>query len=445
MRFRCSYSAKQLVTIRDFAKHKMVVHSGPFGVGKTRCLVEAFGIYCCKLQEIGTTGLTFVLAGKTQQAVKRNMCNVLSNQFGKDFTYFKGNSDGLDRDAILFGQNIYIIGFNDSSSREKFQGITDIMGILHDECTLCTQEQFDYARGRLRGEVNIVGDDLEDDGDYIDVPDGSFSLDLNSIRVPDGTVPMWYVGSCNPDVPTHFIKKYIDSGLLLNIRWYMRDAIWKGAKDYYKDLARQYSNNPAFYDRYLRGLWTSADRMVYCMFNPKFHVLSSSELDLDFSSFRRNIIAVDYGGDHPTAIVLIHLNFQGVYIASRCWKLRNTAPSSIVQVIADIVDSLIKLNSRCDNIFVDPSAKALKDELVKRGLSFNNALNSHKDGIGFVQNLLSTNRLYIMDCCEDLISEIYSYRYKDNMTGKDDVVKIGDDLVDALRYGVYSDSVIGGV
>lgn len=439
MRLRCSYSPKQLVTIRDFAKDKMVVHSGPFGVGKTRCLVEAFGIYCSRLQELGTTGLTFVLAGKTQQAVKRNMCNVLAKQFGKDFKYFKGNADGLDRDAVLFGQNLYIIGFNDSSSREKFQGITDIMGILHDECTLCTQEQFDYAHGRLRGEVNVDGETEDVDGEYIEVDDKS-SLDLNSIKVPDGTIPMWYVGSCNPDVPTHFIKQYIDDGLIKNIKWYMKDAIWKGAVEYYEKLKRQYKDNPAFFSRYLLGKWTSADRMVYCMFQPKIHILKHTEFEINYKAFKRNFIAVDYGGDHPTAILLISVNYQGVYIVTRELKLRNTAPSDIVQKIAEFVDFIEGEGSYCSDIFVDPSAKALKDEMTKRGMTYSNAMNSHVEGIGCVQTLLSTQRLYILDSCGDLIGEIYSYRYKDNNTGKDEVVKVGDDLVDSMRYGVYTDS-----
>lgn len=441
VRLRCSYSPKQLITIRDFAKEKLVVHSGPFGVGKTRCLVEAFGIYCSRLQELGTVGLTFVLAGKTQQAVKRNMCNVLAKQFGKDFRYFKGNSDGLDRDAVLFGQNIYIIGFNDASSREKFQGITDIMGILHDECTLCTQEQFDYAHGRLRGEVNIVGEDDDEDGEYIEVRD-KVGIDLRAIKVPDGTVPMWYVGSCNPDVPNHFIKQYIDEGLLVNIKWFMRDAIWKGASDYYEKLKRQYKDNPAFFSRYLLGKWTSADRMVYCMFQPKEHILRADDFEVNYKQFKRNFIAVDYGGDHPTAILLISVNHQGVYLVTQERKLRNTAPSDIVQSIAELIDFVVDNGSYCSDVYVDPSAKGLKDELTKRGIKYCNAMNSHIDGIGCIQTMLSTRRLYIMDNCESLIGEMYSYRYKDTKTGKDEVVKEGDDFVDSLRYGVYTDSTI---
>lgn len=440
MRMRCSYSPKQLVTIRDFAKDKMVVHSGPFGCGKTRCLVEAFGIYCYRLKQIGTTGLTFVLAGKTQQAVKRNMGNVLAKQFGDDFKYTKSNKDGMDRDAILFGQNLYLIGFNDSTSREKFQGISDIMGILHDECTLCTQEQFDYAHGRLRGEINLENDMEEEEGEFIEVEDSS--IDLNLVAVPDGTVAMWYVGSCNPDSPNHFIKQYIDEGIVKNVKWFIRDAIWKGAKDYYEKLARQYKGNPAFFARYLKGKWTSADRMVYCMFQPKVHILSSLEYELSYKQFRSNFLAVDYGGDHPTAILLISKNHQGIYIISKELLLRNTAPSDIVQKMAEMIDFLENEGSYCADVYIDPSAKALKDEMVKRGINYTHAMNSHVDGIGFIQTELSTGKLFIMDNCINLIGEIYSYHYKDTNDGKDSVEKKGDDCVDAMRYGVYTDSVL---
>ena len=442
MKLRCSYSARQLLTIRDFAKDKMVVHSGPFGVGKTRCLVTAFGIYCAKLMEMGTTGLTFVLAGKTQQAVKRNMCNVLSQLFGKDFKYYKGNSDGKDRDAVLFGQNIYLIGFNDASSREKFQGITDIMGILHDECTLCTQEQFDYAHGRLRGEVNLENEEEDENGIYIDVDYDLLNSDIGTIKVPEGTVAMWYIGSCNPDAPNHFIKQYIDSGVLTNVKWKRSDAIWKGSKEYYEKLKRQYKNNKAFYSRYLEGEWTSADRMVYPMFNPKIHIIDSNDVDIQYMKFKRNFISVDYGSDHPTAILLISRNFQGMYVVSHEIKLRNTAPSDIVQKIAELIDFLENSGTYCSNVFVDPSAKGLKDEMVKRGIKFTNALNNHEEGIGFISTLLSTNRLVILDRCENLIDEMYTYSYKDNSSGKDEVVKVGDDFCDAMRYGCLTDNTI---
>ena len=58
--------------------------------------------------------------------------------------------------------------------------------------------------------------------------------------------------------------------------------------------------------------------------------------------------------------------------------------------------------------------------------------------------MFSLDRLFILETCEELVSEIYGYVFKDDKSGKDEVVKIGDDLVDAMRYGVYTDYVIKG-
>lgn len=420
LKVKKSHSQRQLYTIKTFGTSKMgkmVMHSGPFGCGKTYCLVESFGVYCCRLQESGITGLTFVLLGKTQSAVKKNMCNVLSKLFGNDFKYDNSRKSGVIKDATLFGQNIYIIGLNDSSSESKFRGISDIMGILHDEAVLCTREQFDYIIGRLRGEIDV--------------------------NLPEGFVAQWYIGSTNPDVPTHFILDYVNKGIMTLIKWYMHDACWDGAIEYYERLKKLYKDNPSFYSRYLLGQWTSADRMVYPMFNFKVHVIDYKDINIQYSQFKRNFIAVDYGSDHPTAILLISLSWSGEYIISKECKLRDTAPSDIVAKISEFYNFLISENAGCEKIYVDPSAKGLKDELTKVGLGYMNAMNSHIDGITCIRNMFSLNKLFIVSCCEDLVAEIYSYRFKDNNSGKDEVVKIGDDLVDSMRYGVYTDYVVG--
>lgn len=224
----------------------------------------------------------------------------------------------------------------------------------------------------------------------------------------------------------------------------MRDACWDGAKEYYDKLKLLYKDNPSFLARYLLGKWTSTDRMVYCMFNPKIHILDHNDVNIDYKSFKRNFIAVDYGGDHPTAILLISVNYQGIYIVSKEWKLRNTAPSDIVNQIAKVIDFIIEQGSYCSGLYIDPSAKALKDELSKRGIEYKNAMNSHIDGIGCIQTLLSLQKVFIIDVCENLINEIYGYKYKDTNNGKDEVIKIKDDFCDAWRYGVYTDYTTQG-
>ena len=93
-------------------------------------------------------------------------------------------------------------------------------------------------------------------------------------------------------------------------------------------------------------------------------------------------------------------------------------------------------------MYIDPSAAALKDELRKVGIDYVNAFNSHKDGIGTVRSFLALSKLIIFDTCTNLINEFYSYQFKSETS--DEVVKIEDDFVDALRYGVHTDSTIGG-
>lgn len=409
------HSKRQLYTIKTFARKsegQFVLHSGCFGCGKTYSLTEAFGLYCLKMRDLGITGLNFVLLGKTQQSVKKNMCNVLSKLFGDDFRYDGSKRDGKVKDAVLFDQDLHIIGLNDSGAESKFRGISDIMGVLHDEAVLCTQEQFNFIASRLRGDEDP--------------------------RIPPEYVQHWYIGSTNPDAPTHFLLELVKDGTMKMVRWFMRDACWKGAKEYYEKLKQLYKGNPSFFARYLKGEWVSADRMVYPMFNPKVHILD--DVDISYDQMLENFIAVDYGSDHPTGILIISRNHQGIYIVSKERKLRNTAPSDIVQAIAEFIDLLVDSNSYCSTVYVDPSAKGLKDELTKRKIEYTNALNSHEDGIGCIRTMLSTSRLYILSVCTGLISEIYTYRYKDTTNGKDEVVKIGDDLVDTMRYGVYTNS-----
>lgn len=416
------HSQRQLYTIQTFGKKSMgnayMLHSGCFGCGKTYSLVEGFGLYCLELQQQGIEGLTFVLLGKTQQAVKKNMCNVLSKLYGADFKYDSTKSTGKIKDATLFGQYIYIIGLNDNSSESKFRGISDIMGILHDEAALCSKEQFDYIMGRLRGSYNN--------------------------KIPDEYIQHWYIGSTNPDSPKHFLLDYVKQNIIKMVKWYMRDACWDGAKEYYDRLKKLYKDNPSFLARYLLGKWTSTDRMVYCMFNPKVHILDHTEVQIDYKQFKRNFISVDYGSNHPTAILLSSVNYQGIYITSKEWKLQNTAPSDIVNKVAEVIDFIKEQGSYCHSVYIDPSAKALKDEMTKRGIEYKNALNNHADGIGFMQTQLSLGKSYILDNCENLIGEIYSYRYKETDSPKDEVVKVGDDFVDSWRYGEYSDNMLGG-
>ncbi|MFR0872324.1 MAG: hypothetical protein ACLSG5_13630 [Oscillospiraceae bacterium] len=51
-----------------------------------------------------------------------------------------------------------------------------------------------------------------------------------------------------------------------------------------------------FYDRYIRGLWTVAEGLIYTMFNKDYHVVPSVPRD-----YEEYLISCDYGTLNPTS------------------------------------------------------------------------------------------------------------------------------------------------
>lgn len=412
-----SYGKKQLEVIRDFGRDKLVLHSSCMGTGKTYAICAAFIVYCAMMERLGIKGLNFVLLGESQATVKRNVCNILSALASEDFRYSMSRSDGISRDAMLFSHNIYIVGLTDNRSVERLRGISQITAVIQEEVALMTSEEhYALILSRLRGEY---------DKSIMD-------------KWPEGYCLRFWIGSTNPGAPNHFIKRKVDAGEIKMVEWSQEDAKYQGAKDYFEDLRKLYAGMPALYDRNVLGKWTSAEGAVYTMFNPKIHILKGQEVDL--KKIQYTIISVDYGSNHPTAILLIAKTYDSKYIVYKEIKLQRTAPSTIINIISQEIDNINENGGTIATygVIVDPSAVGLKDEMDEKGLLYTEAYNRHSDGIAYVGNLFSECRLAIFDECKNLINEIYTYKYKPNSI-KDEVVKINDDFVDALRYGVYTD------
>ena len=402
-----------LFTVSTFGRYKRFIHEGCFGSGKTYSCCIGLGLLCKNLQEHDITGLNIVLCGKTQQTVKQNVCNVLADNFGEDFKYDSSKKDGKTKTATLFGQYIYIIGFSDSKAEERFRGLTNVFCILHDECTLCTKEQFNFMMGRLRGE-------------WVDY------------KFPEGIVPGFYVGACNPDNPHHHIKEKIDSGKYNSLKWNMNNACWVGADEYYEGLKYDYRDNSLMFRRYLLGLWVSAEGQIFASFDPDKHILKSEEYSVDYSGFDRIIIGVDVGSNHPTGIVVAGVDGD-TYVILETYKYTRTPLSDIALKIAEIYDRVNASGTKVDNLFIDPSAASMKDELRKIGINSMNAANEHIEGIRCVDTKFARDEIYIMDSCPELIDEIGSYIWKETSSGKDEINKINDDCCDAMRYLIVTD------
>lgn len=418
------YTAMQAWQINNFGKlpyftnedgdvFDQVVNTACMGVGKTYTLMEAFGYYLLGLREQGYTDLNYVLIGKTYNAIKKNMLNVLANLFGNDFRYDHSTKDGTVCDCRLFGFPIFLIPLNDANAESRIRGLSNITGAILDEHVLITEEAYILILSRIRG-----GKEL-----------------------PAGYMNNWLVSSTNPDSPSHWLlKNYILKGLVKTIQWHHRDAGWDGFIQYMERIKRTYRHMPAFYERYVLGRWKAAEGLVWSAFSKA----NIAEGAIDYSYVLRSWISIDYGSNHKTSVQVHHYMTTGMRVVSQNITFTRTSVSTICRKAAELLDEQREYNrNKQINIYVDSAAQAVIDELREMHIDALNAKKEVIPGNTYVNEQFSSGMLIILlnDGTQELIDEIYGYKYKTAPTAKDgDVVKIDDDCCDALRYGVYSDA-----
>ena len=401
--------------------NKRVLHSGVVGCGKSFSIAEGFGYLCMKLKALGIINFNFVIAGQSQNSVKKNFCKELNKAFPGNFKFDGSVKNGIAKDAVLFGQNLYLIGLSDAKSEERIRGLSDIRGAICEELTLFNEDQFNLMTDRIRGE-------LSSHDKYI--------LKEKFPEFLDGFV----VGSTNPGAPTHWLVKYIRDGRMKLVKWTMQDACWEGNDVYYQEKIRQWKDTPVLYKRNLLGLWCANDGAVYPGFSATRHCYKDKDYYVNYDAMHRNMLAVDAGSNHPTAVLVISKSYNGQYIVSDSRRIQRTAPSDIATEIGALYDKLMA-TGQFSHLWVDPAAQWLADELRKRGMRVSNAKNDHTMGINYIRTLLGSDSLVInYDTCPDLVSEMGSYSFKSK--DSDEVIKLNDDFVDALRYGCYSDHVM---
>lgn len=393
-------SRRQLETIADFGSERYRIHVGPFGCGKTYALALGFGL---KMATSPVGPLGYLVVGKSGLLAKSTIGDQLSELFGSNFRFSSSLADGKTKDALLFGHRIYFGGMDNKESIKRILG-KSYQGILCDEVTSLSEEQFDLLQGRLRG----------------------------------GLPHHWFEGSCNPQGPKHWLKIKLDNddeNRYHHTKWTMDDNITSWSKKYYSDLMYDYRNAPALLARYVYGEWSAADNIVYGdTFLPNEHIIS--EVELLGARYKYYKIGVDFGMENPTVALLCGVMPGGEHVILREWYKPHA--KNLDECIQNIIKMYQTTPGKITGVYVDPSAAVLIKGLNQGGLwNVKKANNDVIDGIQSVNTLLTTNRLYVSSACKNTINEfsIYSYSKKDGEV----VDKTNDHCMDALRYLVHTD------
>jgi phage terminase large subunit len=142
--------------------------------------------------------------------------------------------------------------------------------------------------------------------------------------------------------------------------------------------------------------------------------------------FRDFIYAIDFGYNHPTALLKIWFNEKEVFIEELIYESYLTS--------ADLVERFETLGiDKKKEMIADHARPEIIEEIKRAGYNIKEADKSVKKGIDKVKRTI----VHIDILATNTWKEFENYKYKkvgDKIT--DDVVKLWDDAMDALRYGI---------
>ena len=376
-----------------------IIADGAIRSGKTISMSLSFVMWAMSTFD----NQSFGMAGKTIGSFRRNVLFWLKLMlFSRGYRYKDHRADNLLEVSKGNVTNyFYIFGGKDERSQDLIQGIT-LAGMFFDEVALMPESFVNQATGRLS-------------------VDGS---------------KMWF--NCNPDGPYHWFKvNWIDKKIdkrLIYLHFTMDDnlSLSERIKERYRSM---YSG--VFYQRYIQGLWTVAEGVIFDMFDVARHVYNAVIEFLTTESY----VSIDYGTQNATVFLLWKKGKDNVWycVKEYYYSGRDSKKQKTDVQFADELEEFVK-DCNIKRIVVDPSAASFIAELKTRGFKIKKANNDVLDGIRFTGSLLNADKIRFHADCVNTIKEFSAYIWdvKAADKGEDKPIKSNDHAMDAVRYFCYT-------
>ena len=339
----------------------------------------------------------------------------------------------------------------------------DVLGATHPLCSGPTRANRHFY-GMPNGSVIVVGG--------LDNPDRIMSTQFDLIyaaeatelheqdweklasRLRNNVLPYQQImGDCNPDSPTHWLKRRCDESRckMIESRHEDNPLLWGG--DDWTEFGTVYIDRLASLtgvrrERLRFGRWVSAEGVVYEDWDARAHVVKRFAVPKSW----RKIRAVDFGYTNPFVCIWIACDNDG-----RAYVYRYIYRSGIM--VADHAEEILKLtgDEKIEATICDHDAEG-NATLRRAGIPTTNAKKPIGTGIAAVQDRLrgagdGRARLFILadslvaadeDLARDhrvykLEQEFDSYSWPRSDSGKavkEIPIDRDNHALDALRYGV---------
>ena len=385
---------KKVISCMKYENPKILVCSGAKRSGKTYVLTFVFLMHISKFKN---KGYSFIIGGTTQASIRRNILNDLEAILGKSINLSKDNH------FKLFGNKVYCFDGANADSYKKARGFTAYGAFLNEATTL--HDSFvKEVISRCSGEGARI---------YMDT---------------------------NPENPTHSVKTdYIDkdgqmlSNGQLNIKAFnftLYDNTFLN-KEYVESIEAS-TPSGMFFDRDILGVWVASEGVVYQDFNKDIHYIKEANAE-----FKKVFCGVDFGWEHYGSIVVVGLGLDDKYYLIKEYAYKHKDIEYWINIAKEIIKEYGNINFYCDY--------ARPDYVHKLQVNGIRAINAKKDvleGISTIATLFKTNKLLVLEDNVNIFkSEIYNYVWA---KGKDEPIKSSDDVLDSLRYAIYSDMKLSG-
>lgn len=323
-----------------------------------------------------------VLLGNTRGTLERNILEPMRSWWPGQVGIIRS-----DNTVELFGKKVYALGADNKKHVARIQGAT-FEYVYGDEVTTWSQDVFEMLKSRLRCEHSH------------------------------------FDGTCNPDNPEHWFKKFLDSDADIYQQSYVIDD---GVLPSHvvEELKKEYSGT-VYYDRYILGLWRQADGLIY-----KFDEGNIVDAVPDRGEY---YISCDYGTLNPFSAGLwcwdgkTATRIREYYYSGRDERSNKTDEEYYTELEKLAGDLHIK------SVIVDPSAASFI-EVIRRHKRFTvkKAVNDVLPGIMTTARYLQDGTIKIHRSCKDEIREFGLYRWDEDST-EDRPIKENDHAMDDTRY-----------
>lgn len=316
---------------------------------------------------------------------------------------------GSNNTVRLFGKKVYALGADKKNQVARIQGAA-IEYCYGDEITTWAEEVFIMLKSRM------------------------------------STANSCFDGTCNPDQPQHWFKKFLDSDADIYHQHYTIFDNPFLPKDFVENLCKEYAGT-VYYNRFILGQWTRAEGAIYKQFagQPEKFILDKE--DLRKTLFREINIGIDFGGNkskHAFVATGITRDYSTL-VALKTRRHEPKATKDLENQAVEFVRDVLNQYGQVDAVYLDSAEKVLiagiRQAAVEAGLAHIRFRDARKfevnDRIQGTIRLMGSEKFFLTEDCKTLKEALEQAVWDEKAQG-DKRLDDGSTDIDTLDAFEYS-------